>query len=124
MELGDGWMQVFEPDPLPFLLWIWDHSHLEWVFQTWNGHLMWPATLLLGVVDADPEWEAAEAEYGPNALETASHGGEEEILLVTDTEGEATEVSADESAQDEEATETSAEEDEQDDSISLSSNEW
>ena len=116
MELGDGWMVTLEPDPFPFLWWVWNHSYLEWEFESVNGHFLWPAAVLQ---DADPEWEAAEAEYGPNALETISHNGEVEILLVTDSEGDATEVGAEEDAQDVSLSLSS--EDAQDESLSLSS---
>ena len=113
MELGDGWMQVYQPDPLPFLLWVSGHSHLE--FQSWNGHLIW-----LSAAVADPEWEAAEAEYGPNALESFSHNGEDELSL-KDSEGDATTVSAVESAEDGESMGMGTDDEEDDISLTLSS---
>ena len=114
-ELGNDWMETIEPDPFPFLIWVMERHETE--FESVIGLFLWPASLLQ---DEDPEWEAAEAEYGPNALETASHNGEVDILLVTDSEGDATKVSAEESAQDERLSLSSVE-DPLDESLSLSS---
>ena len=78
-------MEKLEPDPLPLLLWVMNHWNGLMEFVYVNGefsHVVWPA---YDPHEDDPNWDQ-------NELETASNG-EDEILVVSNSEGDATEVS-------------------------------
>ena len=87
--LGGGWMDKVVPDPVHLWEWILEHYEGELDFVVVNGqfHLEW-----VEVVD----------EVGGD--ETASNG-EDEILMVSNSEKDATEVSAEENVSDAPSTE-------------------
>ena len=76
-NLGDGWIQTLDSNPLPSYLWLMHHWNgiVKYVMINGQLHLDWPShwpsdDLTIIVLDdsefpdvRDPEWEAAEAEY-------------------------------------------------------------
>ena len=90
-NLGYGWMQTLDPNPLPFYLWLMNHWNkvVEYVMINGKLHLDWLIHWPLGdstiiVLDNsewpgvhDPDWEAAEAEYeNGDVIDSVSEGGE------------------------------------------------
>ena len=110
-NLGDGWMQTLNPNPLPFYLWIMTHSNgiVEYVMINGQLHLDWPSHWYLSdptmlVLDNsewpgvhDPEWEAAEAEYeNGHVIDSVSEGEGEsyECLTVMESKNKLTKTAS------------------------------
>ena len=110
-NLETGWMETIEPSPYPLYIWLFNHWNGTVQYVLINGILCldWPYHWPLGDPtveilddtdwaevpgwnaewDADPEWEAAEAEYEErDVIDLASgvEGEEEELLGVSDDE--------------------------------------
>ena len=82
-NLGNGWMATLDPNALPFYLWLFNHWNgiVEFVMINGQLHLDWPSYSPLN----DPIMELLD--------DSVSEGGEV-ILIVSDSEGNGAEVSA------------------------------
>ena len=102
-NVGTGWIKTIKPDPLDFWFWLFAHWNGQVSFSILNGrfHLDLDPDRplndpLINVLDdsewpekePDMEWEAAEAEYGENAIVYVGkgagrkvNGGEDEVKV-------------------------------------------
>ena len=110
-NLGTGWMETIEPSPYPFYIWLYKHWNGTVQYVLINGIFCFdcpshwplgdPTVEILDDTDwaevpgrdaewdADPEWEATEAEYEVgDVIDSASgvEGGGEELLGISDDE--------------------------------------
>ena len=90
-NLGNGWMAPLDPKPLPFYLWLFNHWNgiVEFVMINGQLHLDWPSHSPL----SDPMLEMLDDFEWPDQPDSVSEGGGE-ILIVSDSEGNEAEVSA------------------------------
>ena len=75
-QLGNGWMEVLEPNPVPFFIWLMNHYNgvvevavVNGEFQLYVADHWWMDDPFIDVIDDadwpdenDPEWEEVEAE--------------------------------------------------------------
>ena len=100
-NLGNGWMETLDPNPIPFFTWLLAHWNglVEYVLVNGQFHIHeipdWLLDSSFNEVIDDSEWENTESDAETDVLETVSEEGDEEVIVISDDEGDATEVDAD-----------------------------